>query len=71
MQMEIIVVVLIITNFGVNFDLDHGNSGYNTVKWTTRNGNVFAVYGGTRANAKYTGEITEHITLLIRAYVDD
>ena len=54
-------------NFGVNFDLDHGNSGYNTVKWTTRNGNVFAVYGGTRANAKYTGEITRtYITLLIR-----
>ena len=39
--------------------LDHGNSGYNTVKWTTRNGNVFAVYGGTQPNAKYTGAKTD------------
>ena len=59
------------TNFGVNFDLDHGNSGYNTVKWTTRNGNVFAVYGGTQANAKYTGVTTENNHLVNKKYVDD
>ena len=57
-------------NFGVNFDLDHGNSGYNTVKWTTRNGNVLAVFGGTQANAKYTGAITEGQHLVNKAYVD-
>ena len=58
------------TQFGVNFDLDHGNSGYNTVKWTTRNGNVFAVYGGTQANAKYTGVITDGTHLVNKHYVD-
>ena len=58
-------------NFGVNFDLDHGNSGYNTVKWTTRNGNVLSVYGGTQANAKYEGAITEGRHLVNKKYVDD
>ena len=58
-------------NFGVNFDLDHGNSGYNTVKWSNRNGNIFAVYGGTQANAKYTGAITENKHLVNKAYVDN
>ena len=58
------------TGFGVNFDLDHGNSGYNQVKWTTRNGNVLAVYGGTQANAKYTGVITDGQHLVNKAYVD-
>ena len=57
-------------NFGVNFDLDHGNSGYNTVKWTTRNGNVFAVYGGTQANAKYEGVISSGKHLVNKHYVD-
>ena len=57
-------------NFGVNFDLDHGNSGYNTVKWTTRNGNIFAVYGGTQANAKYTGAMTDRTHLVNKGYVD-
>ena len=57
--------------FGVNFDLDHGNSGYNTVQWTTRNGNVFSVYGGTQANAKYEGEITDGRHLVNKKYVDE
>ena len=59
------------TQFGVNFDLDHGNSGYNTVKWSTRNGNILAVYGGTQANAKYTGVITDGTHLVNKAYVDN
>ena len=58
-------------NFGVNFDLDHGNSGYNTVKWTTRAGNVLSVYGGTQANAKYEGVISSGKHLVNKKYVDD
>ena len=57
-------------NFGVNFDLDHGNSGYNTVKWTNRNGNIFAVYGGTQPNAKYTGVMADRTHLVNKGYVD-
>ena len=56
-------------NFGINFDLDHGNSGYNTVQWSTRNGNVFAVYGGTGANAKYTGKMTEDSHLVNKGFI--
>jgi len=59
------------TQFGVNFDLDHGNSGYNTVQWSNRNGNIFAVYGGTQANAKYTGAITDGTHIVNKKYVDD
>ena len=59
------------TQFGINFDLDNGNSGYNTVQWSTRNGNVFAVYGGTQANAKYRGVITEGTHLVNKHYVDN
>ena len=58
------------TQFGVNFDLDHGNSGYNTVKWSNRDGDIFAVYGGTQANAKYTGVISSGNHLVNKAYVD-
>ena len=59
------------TNFGINFDLDHGNSGYNTVKWSTRAGNVLSVYGGTGANAKYDGLISSSKHLVNKAYADN
>jgi len=45
------------TGFGINFDLDHGNSGYNQVKWTTRKGDILNISGGTGANAKFGGKV--------------
>ena len=59
------------TGFGLNFDLDHGNSGYNQVKWTTRNGDILNISGGSRAWAKYRGEMTEDLNLVNKLYVDN
>ena len=59
------------TGFGINFDLDHGNSGYNQVKWTTRNGDILNISGGTGAGAKYTGTMTTDKHLVNKKYVDD
>ena len=58
------------TGFGINFDLDHGNSGYNQVKWTTRLGDILSIHGGTRAWAKYRGKIEEPHNLVNKHYVD-
>ena len=58
------------TNFGLNFDLDHGNSGYNTVKWTTRDGDILKVNGGADAAVKYTGKITNDKHIVNKEYVD-
>ena len=57
--------------FGVNFDLDHGNSGYNQVKWSNRNGDILNISGGTGANAKYTGKMTDDTHLVNKKYLDD
>ena len=59
------------TAFGINFDLDHGNSGYNQVKWTTRAGDILNISGGSRAWAKYRGEMTEDTNLVNKLYVDN
>ena len=57
------------TGFGINFDLDHGNSGYNQVKWTTRNGDILNISGGTGANAKYTGKMTDDKNLVNKGFI--
>jgi len=59
------------TAFGVSFDLDHGNSGYNQVKFTCRYGNVLSVNGGTGRAAKYEGAITDSKHLVNKGYVDN
>ena len=59
------------TAFGVNFDLDHGNSGYNQVKFSCRYGNVLSVNGGTGRGAKYEGAITDSKHLVNKYYVDE
>ena len=59
------------TGFGVNFDLDHGNSGYNQVKFTNRSGNILAVNGGTGPSAKYYGRMTDNNHLVTKLYVDN
>jgi len=57
--------------FGVNFDLDHGNSGYNQVRWSNRNGDILNISGGGGANAKYNGAITDDKNIANKKYVDD
>jgi len=57
------------TGFGINFDLDHGNSGYNQVKWTTRNGDILNISGGTGAGAKYTGKMTDDKHLVNKGFI--
>jgi len=59
------------TGFGINFDLDHGNSGYNQVKWTNRSGDILNINGGTGAGAKYNGAITDDKHIANKKYVDD
>ena len=59
------------TAFGVSFDLDHGNSGYNQVKFTNRSGNILAVNGGTAPSAKYYGRMTDNNHLVTKLYVDN
>ena len=59
------------TAFGINFDLDHGNSGYNQVKFTNRSGNILAVNGGTGPSAKYYGRMTDNNHLVTKLYVDN
>jgi len=59
------------TAFGINFDLDHGNSGYNQVKFTNRSGNILAVNGGSTPSAKYYGRITDKEHVVNKEYVDN
>jgi len=56
--------------FGVNVDLDHGNSGYNSWKWSNRDGLILAVNGGSTPSARYYGGITDGKHLVNKAYVD-
>ena len=56
--------------FGVNVDLDHGNSGYNSWKWTNRDGLILAVNGGSTPSARYYGHITDGKHLVNKEYVD-
>ena len=59
------------TAFGLSFDLDHGNSGYNQVKFTNRSGNILAVNGGSTPAVKYHGRITDTHHLVTKEYVDN
>ena len=59
------------TAFGVNFDLDHGNSGYNRVKFTNRSGDILSVNGGQYPGANYYGVITGKNHLINKEYLDD
>ena len=56
--------------FGINFDLDHGNSGYNSVQFTNRDGNILAVNGGSNPAVKYRGRITDNLHIVNKGYVD-
>jgi len=58
-------------NFGVNFDLDHGNTGYNKVKFTNRSGDILSVNGGQYPGANYYGVITGKNHLINKEYLDD
>ena len=58
------------TAFGINFDLDHGNSGYNTVQFSNRDGIILAVNGGSGAGVKYRGKITDNLHIVNKGYVD-
>ena len=58
------------SQFGLNVDLDMGNSGYNAFKFSNRMGDIFTVNGGTNPAAKYTGRITETKHLVNKEYVD-
>ena len=58
------------TAFGVDFDLDHGNSGYNQVKFSNRDGSILAVNGGSNPAAKYNGRMVEELHLVNKGYVD-
>ena len=58
------------SQFGVNVDLDHGNSGYNTFKFSNRNGDILTVNGGSGQGAKYTGTMTDSKHLVNKGYVD-
>jgi len=59
------------TAFGLSFDLDHGNSGYNQVKFTNRSGDILALNGGSTPSAKYYGRITLKEHLATKEYVDN
>ena len=59
------------TNFGINFDLDHGNTGYNKVKFSNRSGDILSVNGGSYPAANYYGEITGKNHLVNKEYVDN
>ena len=59
------------TNFGINFDLDHGNTGYNKVKFTNRSGDILSVNGGQYPGANYYGVITGKNHLINKEYLDD
>ena len=59
------------TAFGINFDLDHGNSGYNTVQFSNRDGIILAVNGGSGAGVKYRGKITDNLHIVNKGYVDN
>jgi len=57
--------------FGINFDLDQGNSGYNIIKFTNRNGDILSVNGGINPAVKYKGAITDDYHIANKAYVDN
>ena len=56
--------------FGINFDLDHGNSGYNSVQFTNRDGNILAINGGANPAVKYRGSMTNNLHIVTKGYVD-
>ena len=59
------------TNFGINFDLDHGNTGYNKVKFTNRSGDILSVNGGSNPAANYYGAITGQNHIINKVYLDN
>ena len=56
--------------FGVNVDLDHGNTLSNSFKFSNRYGDILTVNGGTGPGAKYEGRITDDKHLVNKEYVD-
>ena len=56
--------------FGVNVDLDHGNTLSNSFKFSNRYGDILTVNGGTGPGAKYEGRITDDKHLVTKEYVD-
>jgi len=56
--------------FGVNVDLDHGNTLSNSFKFSSRYGDILTVNGGTGPGAKYEGRITDEKHLVNKEYVD-
>ena len=56
--------------FGVNVDLDHGNTLSNSFKFSNRYGDILTVNGGTGPGAKYEGRITDEKHLVNKEYVD-
>ena len=59
------------TNFGINFDLDHGNTGYNKVKFSNRSGDILSVNGGSNPAANYYGAITGQNHIINKVYLDN
>ncbi len=57
--------------FGINFDLDYGNTGYNTVKFSNRVADILTLKGGTKPSAKYRGEIEHEHDIVTKEYVDN
>lgn len=57
-------------DFGINFNLDYGNTSYNKVKWTTRDGDILSVAGGVGANVTYNGATTNSKHITNKGYVD-
>ena len=59
------------TTFGINFDLDYGNTGYNTVKFTNRVADILSIKGGAKPTVKYRGEIEGEHDIVNKEYVDN
>jgi len=59
------------TTFGINFDLDYGNTGYNTVKFTNRVADILSIKGGAKPTVKYRGEIEGEHDIVTKEYVDN
>jgi len=58
------------SKFGINVDLDHGNSGTNSFKFSNRAGDMLVMNGGSNPAGKYYGAMTEDKHLVNKAYVD-
>jgi hypothetical protein len=59
------------SKFGINVDLDHGNSGTNSFKFSNRAGDMLVMNGGSNPAGKYYGAMTEDKHLVNKKYVDD